>query len=89
MDLITRLTAASSEFAAMWASHDVGAPTTRVKRYRHATAGDFALSVTGLDLAAAPGLRMMVYTPADDLSCRRVDWLLANPSAPQVDHEHA
>ncbi len=47
-ELIGRLSVASAEFAAMWAAHDVRAPSTRVKVFRHATAGDIAVSVTGL-----------------------------------------
>ena len=87
-DLVTRLAAASAEFAALWAAHDVGTPTTRVKFYRHASAGNLAFSVTGFDLAAAPENRMLVYAPADQTSRERLDWLLAHPDAPQADHEH-
>ncbi|QYN40960.1 hypothetical protein K1T35_35975 [Pseudonocardia sp. DSM 110487] len=53
-ELIRRLAAASAEFAAMWAAHAVAQPSTRVKVYRHASAGDIALTVTGFDLAASP-----------------------------------
>ncbi|GDY31005.1 hypothetical protein GTS_26380 [Gandjariella thermophila] len=87
--LISRLSAASAEFAAMWADHDVQAPSTRQKVYRHASAGDFALSVTGFALAADPDLRMMVYNPVDDDSRRRVDWLTTHPDAPVSDHTHS
>jgi transcriptional regulator with XRE-family HTH domain len=85
-ELIRRLAAASAEFAAMWAAHDVAQPSTRVKVYRHAGAGDIALIVTGFDLAANPDLRMVVYTPADTESRNRVDWLLAHPDTPPADH---
>jgi transcriptional regulator with XRE-family HTH domain len=87
-DLISRLSVASAEFSEMWAEQDVQAPTTRTKVYRHATAGDFSLSITGFDLATNPDLRMTVYTPADDQSRRRVDWLIAHPAAPPADHTH-
>jgi transcriptional regulator with XRE-family HTH domain len=87
-DLIDRLSAASPEFGSMWAAQDVQAPSTRVKVYRHTTAGDFALSVTGFDLAANPELRMTVYTPVDADSRQRVEWLLAHPDAPPADHVH-
>jgi MmyB-like transcription regulator ligand binding domain/Helix-turn-helix domain len=84
-DLIARLSAGSAEFAEMWAAQEVQAPSTRVKVYRHATAGDFGLAVTGFDLA---DLRMTVYTPADGESRRRIGWLLAHPDAPPADHTH-
>ncbi len=87
-DLIARLSAASTEFREMWAAQDVQAPTNRVKTYRHASAGDFALSVTGFDLATNPELRMTVYTPADEDSRKRVEWVLAHPDAPVADHVH-
>ena len=87
-DLIGRLSVASDEFAAMWAAHDVGTPTTRVKVFRHASAGNIALSVTGFDLSAAPETHMMVYTPTDKESRKRVGWLLAHPDAPPADHRH-
>jgi transcriptional regulator with XRE-family HTH domain len=87
-ELIARLAAASPEFAALWRDQDVQAPATRVKRYRHAAVGDIAMSVTDLDLRVAPDLRITVYTPVDDESRRRVDWLLAHPTAPPADHDH-
>jgi transcriptional regulator with XRE-family HTH domain len=87
-DLVSRLSAASQEFAALWAAGDVARPTTRVKVFRHACAGEMALSVTGFDLSATPEARMVVYTPADAESAKRVDWLLAHPEAPVTDHQH-
>jgi hypothetical protein len=87
-DLITRLSGASSQFRAMWAEQDVQAPTSRVKVYRHASAGNFGLAVTGFDLATNPDLRLTVYTPADEESRERVDWLLANPDSPVAGHDH-
>jgi hypothetical protein len=87
-DLIGRLCTASEEFAAMWAAQDVAMPSTRVKVFRHASAGDISLSVSSLDLSAAPENRMVIYTPADEHSRGRVEWLLAHPGAPPADHQH-
>lgn len=87
-EFIDRLSAASEEFAALWRAHDVRAPTTRVKTFRHASAGDMAISVTGFDLSASPDRRMLVYTPADRTSRERLDWALAHPDAPTADHRH-
>ena len=86
--LVHRLSAASAEFAALWAAHDVDARVTRIKHYRHAGAGDIALTVTGLDLPATPGLRVLVYSPADATARNRLDWLLAHPTAPVSEHRH-
>jgi hypothetical protein len=73
----------------MWAAQDVATPTTRVKVFRHASAGDIALSVSSFGLSAAPENRMVIYTPADEDSRKRVEWLLAHPEAPPADHQHA
>lgn len=85
---IERLSEHSAEFAAMWAAHDVRTPTTRVKTFRHASAGDMSLAATGFDLTATHEARMMVYPPADQRSRERLDWLLAHPDAPITDHQH-
>ncbi|WP_020670459.1 helix-turn-helix transcriptional regulator [Amycolatopsis nigrescens] len=87
-ELVDRLCAASAEFAAVWAAHDVGLPTSRVKVLRHFSAGNIAMTVTGFELSAAPEARMVVYTPVDEESRKRVDWLLAHPDAPPADHRH-
>ncbi|MFJ4657747.1 helix-turn-helix transcriptional regulator [Nocardia sp. NPDC088792] len=86
--LIDRLSAASPEFAAMWSVHDVAAPVNRIKVYRHASAGDIAVSVTAFALLGAPETRMVVYTPATDEDLKRVEWLIAHPDAHQADHIH-
>jgi len=86
--LVERLSAASAEFAAMWAVHDVTAPVTRIKVYRHASAGDLSLMVTAFDVAAEPETRMLVYTPASEGDLERVRWLLAHPDAPPAPHTH-
>ncbi|GLY76661.1 helix-turn-helix transcriptional regulator [Actinoallomurus iriomotensis] len=88
-EFVERLSAASPEFAEMWAAHDVGTPTTRVKVFRHAAVGEVSLSVVNFAVVATPETRMAVYTPVDVESRERVDWLIAHPDAPAVDHTHA
>jgi transcriptional regulator with XRE-family HTH domain len=85
---IAELGAASPEFAAMWAGHDVAVPVTRVKHFRHAAVGVVSMSVTAFALTDAPGLRMTVYTPVDAAAHDRLERLLADPAAPPADHEH-
>lgn len=87
-ELIRRLSAASPEFAQMWATHDVATPPSSIMTYRHAGIGELSFSLTTLDLTATPETRLTIWTPADDESKRRMDWLLANPDAPSVDHTH-
>ncbi|WP_345352920.1 helix-turn-helix transcriptional regulator [Actinoallomurus liliacearum] len=87
--LVERLSAASPEFARMWAAHDVAVPSTRVKIFRHASVGEIRLSVVNFAVTAAPETRMAVYTPADEETRERVAWLVDHPGAPAVDHVHA
>ena len=72
-DLSPGSATSSAEFARMWAAHDVAPPGSRVKLYRHASAGNLRMTVTDLELAATPGLRMVVYAPADETSRARLD----------------
>ncbi|WP_345429367.1 helix-turn-helix transcriptional regulator [Actinoallomurus vinaceus] len=87
-ELVQRLSSASPEFAEMWAAHDVAVPSTRVKVFRHASAGVVRLSVVNFAVTATPETRMAVYTPVDAESRERVQWLLDHPGAPAVDHVH-
>jgi transcriptional regulator with XRE-family HTH domain len=86
--LIDGLSAASPDFARMWAAHDVGVPTTRVKVFRHAAVGEVRLSVVSFAVGATPQTRMTVYPPADEQSRKRLDWLIEHPDAPATRHTH-
>jgi transcriptional regulator with XRE-family HTH domain len=87
-DLIAGLSAASPEFARMWAAHDVAVPTTRVKVFRHLAVGEVRLSVVSFAVMMTPETRMAVYTAADDESRERLDWLVEHPEEPAVDPAH-
>ncbi len=41
-----------------------------------------------LDIAAAPGARLVTYTPTDAESRERIGWLLAHPELAAADHRH-
>ncbi len=84
--LIDRLSAASPEFARMWAAQDVAVPATRVKVFRHAAVGEVSMSVSSFGVSTET--RMSVYTPVDDEARERIDRVIADPSAPAVDHVH-
>ncbi|MFI6519387.1 helix-turn-helix transcriptional regulator [Spirillospora sp. NPDC050679] len=87
-DLVRRLSAASPEFARLWATQDVAGPETRTKVFRHAAVGEITTRATSFDVAAAPSTRMIVYRPADPESRKRVEWLVDNPGLAAVDHTH-
>jgi len=69
---IDRLTAASPEFAAMWAMQEVAEPTRRKKVFYHRHLGRrLHVVTTSLAVSGTPETRMVVYTPIDE-SDRRV-----------------
>lgn len=63
---IRRMEAASPEFAAMWATQDVAQPASHAKVFRHPLYPRLEMTSTSFAVQAAPGTRMVVYTPADD-----------------------
>ena len=87
-DFIRDLLAASPEFARLWARQDVAAHSTRQKVFRHAAVGEVRLAATNLGVTGVPEARMVVYSPVDEESRLRIDWLMANPGLPVVDHTH-
>ena len=64
---VDRLAAASPEFAATWARHDVAAPATRIKVYLVGpNRSEVQLVASSFAVAATPDLRMSVSTPLTD-----------------------
>ncbi|WP_084718733.1 helix-turn-helix transcriptional regulator [Streptacidiphilus carbonis] len=87
-DFIRDLVAASPEFARLWAQQDVAGHSVRHKIFRHAAVGEVRMSATNLNAMGMPEGRIVVYTPQDEESRQRIEWLLANPGLPVVDHTH-
>jgi transcriptional regulator with XRE-family HTH domain len=63
--LVSRLRAASPEFAELWERHDVAAPENRTKHVLNPHVGLLHLDYTNLWLGQRLGTRMITYTPAD------------------------
>ena len=63
---IRRMEAASPEFAAMWATQDVAQPASHAKVFRHPLHPRLEMTSTSFAVQAAPGIRMVVYTPMND-----------------------
>ena len=61
-DLVGELSTRSETFRTLWASHDVLFHRTGRKRLHHPVVGDLDLTYEAFELAADPGLRMLVYT---------------------------
>ncbi len=76
---IKRMEAASTEFAAMWASQDVARNASHLKVFRHPLYPKLPMTSTSFAVQAAPGLRMVVYTPADVETRLAMEDLLSDP----------
>jgi transcriptional regulator with XRE-family HTH domain len=73
--LIDRLDRASPEFTAVWQRHEVQIVESLTKRAMHPTAGLLSLRYTNLWLGQRLGTRIMAFTPADELTRRRLESL--------------
>jgi transcriptional regulator with XRE-family HTH domain len=70
--LVSRLTQASPEFAALWERHEVASPENLTKRYLHPEVGLLRLNYTHLWLGQRLGTRMTTYSPADEETSDRL-----------------
>ncbi len=61
-DLVGELSTRSDAFRTRWASHNVRLHGTGAKEFHHPVVGDLTLAWEGLELVAAPGLALTVYT---------------------------
>jgi transcriptional regulator with XRE-family HTH domain len=87
---VDRLSAASPEFAAMWAMHDVAEPLRRTKGFHHRHLGrDVYVTTTSLALSAMPETRMVVYTPASEADRRALIELATLPAGAGLCPVHA
>jgi len=93
---IRRLEAASPAFAKVWAGHDVAAPTSYVKGFRHPGVGLIHAVSSSFAVNAVPGARMVVYTPSDEESREALAKLAAGvgtdrhfPCWPEHSPEHS
>ena len=62
---IRRLASLSSEFAELWARHEVASPQPRTITYQHPKAGALRLALSELEVPELPDTRIVVYTPGD------------------------
>jgi transcriptional regulator with XRE-family HTH domain len=74
---LRRLRAASPEFADLWDQHEVSAITTKAKKIRNPYVGMLRFEAVSTWLNPRPGVRMLVYTPSDAETLRRMEKLVA------------
>jgi transcriptional regulator with XRE-family HTH domain len=76
---VRRLEAVSPEFAAMWATQDVAHPLYHRKVFRHPLYPRLEMTATSFAVQSAPGTRMVVYTPDDEITRTAMERLAADP----------
>ncbi len=69
---IWRLSTISKEFAQLWARHEVAKPEIRTRILMNQDAGRLVFSVSELEVSSVPGLRIEVFTPADNDTWERL-----------------
>jgi transcriptional regulator with XRE-family HTH domain len=69
---IRRLSGLSSEFAELWALHEVAEFQPQVRTFIHPDAGPLTFTTSELQVPAPPEARIVVYTPAEDETRKRL-----------------
>jgi transcriptional regulator with XRE-family HTH domain len=78
IELVARLRSESPLFNELWERYDVKEHPSGVRRIVHPLAGELSFEPALLGVVESPGLRMMVYTPADETTAERVERLVAD-----------
>jgi transcriptional regulator with XRE-family HTH domain len=74
---LRRLRAASPEFADLWERYEVSAVRPKAKHIRNPYVGMLRFEMVSTWLNPRPGVRMLVYTPTDAETARRMERLVA------------
>ncbi|MFE5395997.1 helix-turn-helix transcriptional regulator [Streptomyces sp. NPDC056568] len=82
-DLVGELSTRSDEFRTRWGAHNVRHHSTGTKHFHHTAVGDLSLAFEGLDMAAATGLTLTIYTAEPGSSSEEGLRLLATWAATQ------
>jgi transcriptional regulator with XRE-family HTH domain len=69
---IRRLSGLSSEFAELWALHEVAEFQPGTRTFIHQDTGPLTFTLSELQVPATPEARLVVYTPADDETRKRL-----------------
>ena len=89
-DLVGELATRSDEFRTRWGAHNVRLHRGGLKHFHHPIVGELALDYDSMDMPAAPGLALTIYSAAPDTASADALTLLAAWNAPTtltpVDH---
>jgi MmyB-like transcription regulator ligand binding domain len=69
---IRRLSGLSTEFTELWSRHEVAEFQPRIRTYNHPRAGELTFTTSELQVPASQEGRLVVYTPADDETRKRL-----------------
>ena len=69
---IRRLSGLSAEFTEFWALHEVAEFQPRIRTFIHPQAGPLTFTMSELQVPAGPEARLIVYTPAEDETSKRL-----------------
>jgi transcriptional regulator with XRE-family HTH domain len=69
---IRRLSGLSSEFTELWSRHEVAEFQPRIRTFAHPHAGELTFTMSELQVPASQEARLVVYTPADDETRKRL-----------------
>jgi transcriptional regulator with XRE-family HTH domain len=69
---IRRLSGLSTEFTELWSRHEVAEFQPRIRAYNHPRAGELTFTTSELQVPASQEARLIVYTPADDETRKRL-----------------
>jgi transcriptional regulator with XRE-family HTH domain len=65
-EVVDEISARSTVFAELWATHDVRPRTSEDKVFRHPQLGELHLHFEALEVAGAPDQRLFVYCPVEN-----------------------
>ncbi|MBQ1115562.1 helix-turn-helix transcriptional regulator [Streptomyces sp. C3-3] len=90
-DLVGELSTRSDAFRTRWGAHNVRHHSTGTKHFHHHAVGGLSLAFEGLDMAAAPGLTLTIYTaepgsPSEEGLHLLASWAATQETNPDTEH---
>jgi transcriptional regulator with XRE-family HTH domain len=83
--VVDRLLASSPPFRSAWDSHDIGAMSSRERRFRHPTVGDLQFEQHSLESTGHRNIHIVVFTPLQSTdSAARLGQLIASKAQSEL-----
>jgi len=87
LELVERLRSTNPKFEELWQRYNVKDHPQGMRLLAHPIVGSLSLEPSFLGVVESPGLRMMLYTPADEASSEKVERLVRDYTASAGDAE--